>query len=153
MDDARRSELIEAYGSGVAEVTAALDAVLSADRLDSVPPDGGWTPRMVVHHLADSETRAAIRLRQLLAEDEPTIHGYDEELYARVLHYERPVERSLDLLRAVREANLELLHLLGEGAFRREGTHTETGAYSVGTWLGTYAAHAHDHATQMRAVL
>lgn len=29
-------------------------------------PDGEWSPRMIVHHLADSETNAYLRLRKLL---------------------------------------------------------------------------------------
>lgn len=57
-----------------------------------------------MHHLADSETRSTIRLRQLLAEDAPVIDAYDEELWARNLRYDRPVERSLAVLHAVRAA-------------------------------------------------
>lgn len=33
----------------------------------------------------------------------------------------------------------------------RTGTHTESGAYSVKTWLELYAAHCHEHAEQIRA--
>ena len=35
--------------------------------LDRRPADGGWTAREVVHHLADSEAQAYIRLRRLIA--------------------------------------------------------------------------------------
>ena len=45
---------------------------------------------MVVHHLADSETNSYLRLRKLLAEDGPTLQGYDEAHWAEVLHYDRP---------------------------------------------------------------
>ena len=31
-----------------------------------------------------------------------------------------------------------------------EGWHTDTGRYSAETWLRIYAAHAHDHAAQIR---
>jgi hypothetical protein len=67
MDRARRQELIDRYADGHRVV---LDAVCGAtDReLDARPPDGSWTAREVVHHLADSEMTSAIRLRRLLAE-------------------------------------------------------------------------------------
>ena len=32
----------------------------------------------------------------------------------------------------------------------REGTHSESGRYSVETWLRIYAEHAHRHARQIR---
>src|SRR5579883_1572222 len=114
--------------------------------------EGGWTPRQIVHHLADSETTSAIRLRRLLAENQPVIQGYDEELFARKLHYDRPIGASLELLRAVRAASAELLDWLTEEEWTREGTHSEQGSYSVEDWLRIYAAHAHDHAAQILSV-
>ena len=119
--------------------------------LDRRPSDGGWTPRQVVHHLGDSEMMSAMRLRLLLAEDKPTIHGYDEAEFARRLHYDtRPIEPSLDAMRAARESTATLLEDLSEEDWSRSGTHTESGAYSVETWLEIYAAHGHDHADQVR---
>ena len=146
---ADRAALIAQYAAGPDAVDAAVRG-LTDDELDRRPAPGEWTAREVVHHLADSETRSTIRLRQLLAEDSPTIHAYDEELYARVLHYDRPIAGSLAVLRAVRASNTELLERLTDADFARTGTHTESGPYSVDTWLELYAAHAHDHADQAR---
>ena len=123
---------------------------LSEAQLDRRPAPDEWTAREVVHHLADAETRSAVRLRQLLAEDDPVIQGYDEEGYARTLHYDRPVAASLALVRAVRASTAELLDRLTDADFARAGTHTESGPYSVDTWLELYAAHGHDHADQIR---
>ena len=123
---------------------------LSEAQLDRRPAPDEWTAREVVHHLADAETRSAVRLRQLLAEDDPVIQGYDEEGYARMLHYDRPVAASLALVRAVRASTAELLDRLTDADFARAGTHTESGPYSVDTWLELYAAHGHDHADQIR---
>jgi hypothetical protein len=97
---------------------------------------------------------SAIRLRRLLAEDSPVIQGYDEEEYARRLYYDsRPLEPSLAALRATRESTATILDLLSEQDWRRSGTHTESGEYSVEMWLEIYAEHAHDHAGQIeRAV-
>jgi hypothetical protein len=91
-----------------------------------------------------------VRLRRLIAENEPVIPGYDEPEYARRLHYDRPIGPSLAVLRAVREASLQLLESLTPDEWRRTGTHSESGPYSVESWLEIYAGHSHDHADQIR---
>lgn len=145
-----RAELIERYRAGAAAVAGAVAGITEAE-LDRRPAgEGEWTAREVIHHLADSETMAYIRLRRLIAEDDPTIAGYDEPEWARRLHYDRPVETSLAVLPAVRAASLELLESLTEDEWRRTGTHSESGPYSVEGWLAIYAAHPTEHAEQIR---
>jgi hypothetical protein len=94
---------------------------------------------------------AYIRLRRLLAEDSPVIAGYDEPEWARRLHYDRPIASSLAVLAAVRAASLQLLESLTPDEWMRSGTHSDSGAYGIDTWLEIYAGHAHDHADQIRA--
>lgn len=150
MDVTERAELIARYADGAAEVDRALREI-GPDGLDRRPGDGSWTPREVVHHLADSEMRSAIRLRRLIAEDDPEILGYDEAGYARTFRYaDRPIEPALDALRAARATTLQVLEQIGDEDWRRRGRHTESGEYGVEAWLRTYAAHAHEHADQMR---
>lgn len=151
MDHSERDALIAEYKAGYQVVREALHQ-LSEELLDRRPASGGWTPREIVHHLADSETISMIRLRRLLAEEQPLINGYDEEDFARKLHYDRPISASLELFRAVRSANGELLDWMTEEEWTREGTHSEQGRYTVEDWLRIYAAHAHDHAAQMLLV-
>ena len=128
---------------------------LGGDDLDRVPPEpDGWTPRMVVHHVADSETNSYVRLRRLLAEPAgTTIQGYDEAQWARALHYDRPIAGSLAVFAAVRAASAELLDRLAPADLDRSGVHTESGPYTLADWLSTYIAHARDHAQQIRAAL
>lgn len=145
---ADRTALIARYREGATVVIAAVEGLTDAE-LDRRRSPSDWTAREVVHHLADAESRSSVRLRQLLAEDGPIIQGYDEELYARTLHYDRPIEASLALLQALRAASAELLERLTDADFARTGTHTESGPYSVDTWLELYAAHGHDHAQQL----
>jgi hypothetical protein len=141
---------MERFRTGYEDVEAALAGSGDED-LDRPAPDGGWTARQVVHHLADSEATAYVRLRRLIAEDEPIIAGYDEPEFARRLHYDRPIGSSLAVLKAVRDASLELLETLTPEEWERQGTHSESGPYSVDRWLEIYAAHSHDHADQIRA--
>ncbi len=149
MDPTTRTHLIDRYRAGYQAVVDALAGITPAE-LDAPSPDG-WTARMVVHHLADSEMTSALRLRRLIAEDNPVIQGYDEELYARVLYYDRrPIEPSLAALKAARESTATILEHLTEAQWARTGTHSESGPYGVEAWLEIYAAHAHDHADQIR---
>jgi hypothetical protein len=149
MDRETRTQLIARYRAGYDEVAAALAGITEAE-IDFRPAPGKWSPREVVHHLADSEMTAAIRLRLLLAEDNPTIVGYDQEAFARELFYDRPIEDSLAAFRAARATTAAILDRLTDEQFTRTGTHTEVGEYGVQRWLEIYAAHAHGHADQIR---
>lgn len=151
MTNTERAELLERYRAGAAEVDAAL-AGITAEELDRRPPEpDGWTARQVAHHLADSEAMAYTRLRRLLADDDPVIAGYDEPVWASRLHYDRPIEPSVAVMRAVREASVQLLESIDESEWGRTGVHTESGPYSVEGWLRIYASHPHEHAEQIRA--
>jgi hypothetical protein len=149
MDEPTRQQLIGQYRAGYEEVRTALDGC-TADDLDRRPAPGAWTAREIVHHLGDSEMTSAIRLRRLIAEDGPLIQGYDQEEFARRLFYDRPLESSLSAFKAARESTVEILERLTPQQWERQGTHSETGAYSVTRWLQIYAVHAHNHAGQIR---
>lgn len=153
MDASRRRELVDRYRAGPAVIAAAV-AGLDDAALDTRPPDGGWTPREVVHHTADSEMTSAIRLRRLIAEDDPLIVGYDGDEFARRLHYaDRPIGPALDAIAAARSTTVQILDGLPEAEWRRSGTHSESGPYGVERWLEIYAEHCHEHADQIRRAL
>jgi hypothetical protein len=150
MSKANREELIKRYREGPAVLADAVSR-LSGRQLDHKPADGGFSAREVVHHTADSEMTSAIRLRRLVAEDNPQIAGYDPDLFAARLHYaSRPVQPSLDAIKAARESTASILEALSQAEWDRAGTHSEMGEYSIDTWLELYAAHCHDHADQAR---
>ena len=149
MNAQRRTQLIEQYKDGYRVVIEALSGATDGE-LDAHPAPGKWSAREIVHHLADSEMTSAVRLRLLLATERPTIAGYDENLFARMLHYDRPIEASLEALGAARRTSAELLDRLTEADWAREGTHSDSGRYTMDTWLEIYAVHAHNHAAQIR---
>jgi hypothetical protein len=144
-----RKNLIELYRGGYAAVAEAL-LKITPEELSAKPDPGRWSVREIVHHLADSEMTAAVRLRLLLAQERPTIQAYDQDEFARRLYYDRPHEASLELLKIVRQSTAEILDRLTPAEWVREGTHTEVGPYGVESWLKTYADHAHKHARQIR---
>ena len=148
MEAEERAQLIKRYRDGHRVVMDALKGITN-DELDR-SASGEWTPRQTAHHLADSEMMSAIRIRRLLTEDEPVIHGYDEATFARKLTSDRPIEPSLEAMRWARETSAQLLERMNEDQWHIVGTHTESGPYSAEDWLKIYAAHAHDHAEQIK---
>ena len=149
MTPEERGILIIKYGDGHAEVVRALEG-MTENELDTPEAPGEWSPRQVVHHLADSEMESAGRIRRLVALDEAVIQGYDQEEYARRLAYDRPIAASLAAFGAARLVTVELLERMTAEDWAKAGTHTEVGEFTAEGWLGYYAHHAHDHADQIR---
>jgi hypothetical protein len=149
MNAAEREALIDRYEDGFRAVTAALEG-MSDTELAAREAPGEWSPREIVHHLADSEMTSAIRLRLLIAQDAPTLLGYDQEAFVRNLYPDRPIAPSLAAFEAARAATAPILRRLSEEQWQRAGTHSESGRYTVEDWLRIYGGHAHDHADQIR---
>jgi len=123
-----------------------------ADKLD-VNDGENWSSRQVIHHCADSEAQSFARLRRLVAEPNPVIQGYDENLWAQdvTLGYtELPIENSLAVFTAVRAGSLDIIKRLKPEQLELTGTHTEAGEYSIKRWLETYTRHANNHADQIK---
>src|SRR6185503_16770601 len=149
MTSEEREQLIAQFKAGYDQVAEALNDFPS-DKLTAHPIEGKWSAAEIVHHLADSETTSGLRLRRLLAEDHPLIQGYDQDAYAAHLHYQqRDIAPALEAFRAARASTAQLLDLMSEDDWHREGTHSESGSYSTEDWLRIYAAHAHNHAAQI----
>ena len=148
MNAAERASLVKRYNEGHRAVMDALRGVTD-EELDR-SASGEWTPRQIAHHLADSEMMSAIRLRRLITEESPVIHGYDEADFAKKLTYDRPIAPSLEAMRYARESTAQILDRLSEADWQRTGMHSESGPYSVERWLTIYAAHGHDHAAQIK---
>ena len=96
---------------------------------------------------------SAIRLRRLIAEENPTIVGYDQEAFATRLYYDRPIAGSLEAFRWARVTTAEILDRLTDAEWARAGTHSESGPYPVERWLEIYAEHAVKHAAQIRRAI
>ncbi|MBV9958052.1 MAG: DinB family protein [Acidobacteria bacterium] len=150
MTPEERQNLIARYADGPDEVARML-AEFPAEALTAHPLPGKWSACEIVQHLADSEMASALRLRRLLAEERPVIYGYDQDSYAARLSYnERDIAPALTAFRGAREVTAQVLARMTEEDWAREGWHTEHGRYTPEDWLRIYAAHAHNHAAQIR---
>ena len=116
----------------------------------------GWTPRQVIHHMADSEAQSYARIRRLIAEPGTSIQGYDESKWAEnsTLGYRtEPIETSIQVISSVRQSSYELLKRLTSDYLVNAGIHSESGSYTVKDWLNSYINHPIDHANQIRKQL
>jgi hypothetical protein len=142
---------VAAYADSTRAMLDAADG-LTPDQLDRHVV-GGWSPRQVLHHVADSETQSYLRLRRLLAEPAGSvIQGYDEAAWAQceALGYrDLPVEPALAVFRAVRAASAGVLARLEPADLERHGQHTESGRYTLGQWLDIYTRHPLEHRDQL----
>ena len=145
-----RNRLIDQYAAGYGEVEAALAGFPPA-AMTAHPFPGKWSAREIVHHLADSESFSAQRLRMLLSETNPVLQGYDQDAWAILLRYNlRDHAPALALFRAVRATTSQLLPEMTDEDWQRAGWHTESGLYTATTWLQIYAVHAHNPAAQIQ---
>ncbi len=150
MTPEERERLIEQYADGFREVERSLEG-FPKDQLTAHPIEGKWSACEIVQHLADSEMTSAIRIRKLIAQEKPAIESYDQEAFAARLKYnERDIEPALDVLKGARSSTTQLLRMMTEEDWKREGSHPEHSTYTAEDWLRIYAAHAHNHAQQIR---
>jgi hypothetical protein len=144
----------QSYGSATAIFLEAVD-LITPENIDK-QDHAGWTPRQIVHHVADSESQSAARLRRILAEPGSAILGYDENAWSEceALGYRTlPIENSLAVYRAARASSLEVLQNIAEGDLEKFAVHSERGKFTLEDWLRVYSQHPVDHANQLREAI
>lgn len=115
---------------------------------------GRWSVGEVLAHLADSELVWAFRLRMVLAEERPSLAGYDQDAWARRLGYAHiDPFASLDRFAFVRSWNLARLDATPAQDLERVGVHAERGDESARHMIRLYAGHDLVHLAQIRRIL
>jgi hypothetical protein len=111
----------------------------------------GWSPHEVAAHLADAEVALGWRIRQVLAEDEPMLQPFDQDVWAEKLNYgDRELATSLATFSANRQANLELLRFAGDAGLERRYRHPEFGHRPLRVLIEHIADHDIAHLRQVR---
>lgn len=145
-------QLLERFRRGPELLAVVLTGVFGEEE-DFTPAPGKWSARQIVAHLADSELVSAHRMRQVIAEDSPTLMAFDQDAWASNLDYaRRKPKQSLETFRRLRAENFELLNGLPESAFERAGNHSERGPVTLRGLVEGMAQHAESHARQLQAL-
>src|SRR5258708_9846989 len=112
---------------------------LSDQQLNTPYRDGGWTPRQVAHHVADSHMNSYIRFKLALTEDEPTIKPYMENLWAELPEAKRaPIDVSLSFVDSLQQRWLLLLPQFTPPHRQRTFRHPALGPMSLEKTLALY---------------
>lgn len=119
---------------------------LTDTQLDTPYRPGGWTVRQVVHHVPDSHLNAYIRCKLTVAEDNPAIKPYDQQIWAELPEAKTaPVEMSLTLMESLHQRWVAFLKSLKPSDFSRTFIHPESGAHNLDWLVQMYAWHGRHH--------
>lgn len=123
---------------------------LSNGQIGQREREGKWSIRQVVQHLADSELVWGYRVRMVLAHDRPPLTGYDQDLWADRLHYDRSdATEAVRDFATLRASNLRLLGGATEKELARVGVHAERGEEGLTHMIRLYAGHDLLHLQQL----
>ncbi len=147
---------LESMIQQIAEAPGRLSEVVSGlqeQQLDTPYRPGGWTVRQVVHHLADSHLNSYVRFKLAVTEDEPTVKGYDETLWAELEDARTgDIGNSLQLLESLHRRWVSFLRSLGPNQLARTFHHSELGPVRVGQNVALYAWHGRHHVAHVAAL-
>ena len=126
---------------------------LSDHQLDTPYRDGGWTPRQVAHHVADSHMNSYIRFKLALTEDDHTIKPYLEDRWAELSEAKHaPVAVSLALLDSLHRRWMLMLRNLTDADWQRTFRHPEIGPMTLEKTLALYSWHGRHHVAHVTSL-
>jgi hypothetical protein len=139
------NSLVEQYAAGAELLGNSIKRLTSADFL-AFPVPGTWSIQQIVLHLMDSDLVASDRMKRIIAEENPTIIGYDETAFSRKLFYDKQDPFvAAEIFRQNREMTAVILRNLTAEAFARTGTHNERGKMTLGELVKLYVWHLEHH--------
>jgi hypothetical protein len=110
------------------------------------PIPGKWSTLEVICHLADFEIVHADRVKRVIAENEPTLLGGDEKIFAaRLAYQERNAEEELLLIALIRQHVARILRTLKPEDFQRRGIHSEAGPLTLEAFVQRSTNHIPHH--------
>ena len=145
--------LIKQYERQAEELEQLL-AVLSAECVSWRPAVDRWSLTEIAGHLADAELLASVRIRRILTQDRPQLFGYQQELWATRLTYQRRrIATVAQRFALLRRENAELLaEQTRADIWQQTGAHDEYGVVTLQHLIQDYVSHTAKHLLQMRAV-
>ncbi len=119
---------------------------LSATELNAHPVPNTWSIRQIVMHLMDSDLIASYRMKRIIAENNPTLIGYDESAFAAKLFYEQlDAGIAADVFYKNRLLTSTILYHLPAETFSRTGTHNQRGRVTLEEMVKMYVQHLDHH--------
>jgi DinB superfamily len=142
---------LEAILSSTPGAMASALAAMSPEKHSAPIAPGKWSPAQVISHLADCEIAFGWRLRQILAEDLPTLQPFDQDKWA-ASYGGVTAASALDAFTGLRAWNLQFIKKALPGAAARAGIHPERGRVTFQTTVETMAGHDLNHLGQLTKI-
>jgi hypothetical protein len=118
------------------------------------PAEGEWSVLECLGHMTGAEIVSTARYRWIVAEDEPPLVAYDQDLWVeRLRPNDEDPENVLGLFEALRKANLALWARSSKKERARVGMHTERGPESYELVFRLIAGHDRLHTEQAARTL
>ncbi len=126
----------------------------SPAKLRKRPEPDKWSVAEILAHLADVEMVVGWRMRSILGSPGIAIQAFDQDAWVKAGNYQtRDPRKSMELQRALREANLALLKSLSPEQWRHFGHHAERGQESIEHIVRMIAGHDLNHIRQIERIL
>jgi hypothetical protein len=142
---------VDAILMSTAEAIRAMLEQMGDAEASTRPAPGKWSAAEIVSHLADCELVFGFRLRQTLAENNPTIQPFDQDNWAKAYNG-IPADEAIEAFSAMREWNLRLIETSLPAAGNRKMTHPERGTMTFLDVVETMAGHDLNHLAQLRKI-
>ncbi len=145
------------YLSAIQQCPALLkNSISNLDEMQLNVPyrNGGWTPKQVIHHVADSHLNGYIGFKLVLTEDNPAIKTYKEAAWAELSDSKNlPVNISLTLLHALHLRWHDLMKNMRDEDWQKTLYHPEY-KREMTLWdlIETYAWHGKHHVAHITSL-
>ena len=126
----------------------------AGDLLRAPPAEGEWSVLQLIGHILHAELVSGFRYRAIVAEDEPRLAPYDQDIWIeRLPPGDADLVEQLRLFDALRAANLSMWARSTEAERARVGQHEERGPESFELSFRLIAGHDRLHVDQARRTL
>jgi uncharacterized damage-inducible protein DinB len=137
--------IIDHYESGAQKLAQSIRGLTREDLL-AFPVPGTWSIQQIVIHLADCEQVYADRMKRIIAEDHPTLQGFDQNKWVAALGYEKQsADDAVKLVELTRRQMATVLRQLPDKAFERTGVHSEYGKRTLRDLVEGATKHLEHH--------
>jgi hypothetical protein len=140
-------EVLERFAAGGAVLAYAAGG-LTPQHEQARPGPGAWSIAELVAHLVDSDAVGIDRMKRIIAEENPPLIAYDENLWiSRLGGQMMPVEEGVNLFAANRRWMGHVLRRCTLEDFARTGMHSEKGRVTLAEQVVLYCNHLDYHLT------
>lgn len=124
---------------------------IADDDLRTPEAEGKWSIADVIAHLGDFERLTALRLRMILAQENPTLPTVDGALFV-ITHRGEPLATLIEELSFARHSNLALVSRLSEAELARTGVHFSARQLTLSQLMERAQKHQEQHLRQIARI-